>query len=489
MNVMHRLLVVLFLGSTLVRMVEGQTLFTIPDTLPNYQAYRHLDECISTIHRTEAFYGERKVSPMRDTNIFVREDVGRTLPPQVSSVGGECIQMIDLDIDTLPREFVHYWARSLLKVNRDIDVNKLYAKVIDSIPRYDRYQTYRRMLGVYRDARPIRINVIDSVYKIALESIPPDSAVWVLSLNDFMVDVSLDVDDTAAALAYHTENLRIIDTIPSETKNSLGYHQTAILIFMKSVLFADEEGLDSLRVSTESYRFFLRRIWEHLLVDHFEERRVAGAAIPQVNGDYWFRANLNTPDTNTLLSIRGYSIMDSLAVPVEGKVNLIAFFQGGCHLSTPLIEGRLIRSNGKYTCIPSLSAIRRIVEMYPQVQVTVVTRTFGMLGSVALPDSKKEAELLAEYFINYHQIPGYVAVEETPYFRLPGSDHRRIDTETPNDVNFQINGRPLGYHGSVLLVDEAGKIFHADELGSISGEGEARVKRKIGAVLSRLKEQ
>lgn len=462
---------------------EAQQLFVIPDTSPNYSSYKHMDECIASVQRLKS-YETAKDTIWRDTSVWEDEDVLQPMPLHIVQIGASCMEKVE--VDTLPKESIHFWASGLLSVDRDSDVERMYRAYFDSIPSGDRLQAFRQAIYVYRNARPMRLDAIESLYNWALEEagegVGQDTALFVLGLNLSIFNNVYRKVDIDKARAHVESMLSIIDTIPVDIKRQSSYSLFAAPLFAASVWLYEREGLDSLSLSVASYLNHLKRLYNRISIDSFENNMIIGTVAPRVHGEFFYKLH------ESRLRKRMSSVQSIVpqAVPVRGKINLIAFVQGGCHKSTPsATQPSFMRNPGLARCWPLLSSIRRINESYPEVEISIVTKTFGNFATSPALEPREEADSLARYFLGFHRINGNVIVEKTPYFRLPGFDNRRIDAETENEIRYTLQGKPRASHLSAILTDENGVVIHSDEMGSIFGEGEEILKKKIEALLRR----
>lgn len=456
---------------------QAQELFVTPDTSPDYRAYRHMDECQSALMRLLSKEAA-KDTVWRDTSVWVDDDMHRTLPDPIVQIGRIC--MAKVNSDTLPREFVHLWASGLLIVNRDLDVERMYRSYLDSVPSSQRQAAFRQTMNVYRNARPIRLDVIESLYNRALEEIDRDSIEHLILLNVYMANSIYRTLDMDVARGYINRTLDIIDTLSEQVKKRPSYFQAAMPLFV-AALYLDP-GFDSLSRSTVSYVNHVGGLYRRITGTDFENKTIIGMTAPDIHGDFFLRLR----DSSFNYGQGKVQNVAPKAIPVRGKINLIAFLQGGCHRFTAWDPNHVMRQAGSPRCWPLLSTIRRLKESYPDVEVSIVSRTFGNFASSPALDPNEEADTLARYFLDFHRINGNVVVESTPYFRLPGFDNRRIDTDTKNDINYTLLGKPRTSHTSVILTDENGIIVFESELGGISGSAEERSRQMIEALLSRL---
>lgn len=461
---------------------RAQILFSTYDTTADYSSYRYMDECIAAVDRLIA--DERRVDTVwRDTALYADEDPREGYSDHTVDVAKRCMEKVKSD--TLPLQFTFYWASALLKANRDLEVKDMYNRYVDSLPEEKRLSAFIRMLHLYKNARPIRMESIDETYEKAVEVLVPDSVERLLDLKLFMADVKSSVGDTAGGHQYLLEAIAITDTLSSEVKKRPRYLDVAMSLFLAAMRnLYEKETVDSISVSTQAFNSHVGSLFTRIIGGTWENRSVVNMEAPWVNGDFWFTNRSNSGLPLGRVSKRGRNEVDAFDVPVWGKVNLIAFLRGGCHSSAPPpVQPRWIRLNGRPDCRPLLSTIRRINETYPEVEVTIVTRTYGFFGNSPALEPHEEADTMARYFLDFHKISGHVVVSNTPYFRLSSPDERRIDSDTQNDIDFALLGKSRSFHGSVILVDRNGKIVIDREFGDFARKGEYYTRKIIQALL------
>lgn len=465
--------VFLLITSGLTFTAGAQTLFTRPDTIPNYAAYQYVDECIAAVSRLTREV-EIKDPVWRDTTEFDLSYSMRAVPENAVSMGARCLEKVS--VDTLPLEDVHLWAAALLMVNRDTDVQRLYSRLFDSLSEDLQPEAFGNMFATYGNAHPPRVEILKTLYTTGLARIPQDSVFWGIGFRIFAASFIRQGGDKAFVNQVIRETLEFLDTIPAQVKARQEYKLLVSNIFFKDAQDATEaEGIDSLLVSTASYRRYLKHLWSRMMLDPLNSP--VGMAVPPLGGDFWFQSDSSLNETSGAIS---YHKIAAETRPVPGQINMIVFLQGGCHDRT--VGLRFGRGNGGHRCWPMFAAIRRMKQAYPQLVITVASKTYGSLGNAPPIPPEEEADTLAKYFLGFHHLPATMVVSMTKYFRLAGLDQRRIDTETTNEQNYTINGFSLAKHKNVLLIDQAGKIFYT---GSITGLDEGRLLGKLNAVFNR----
>lgn len=223
--------------------------------------------------------------------------------------------------------------------------------------------------------------------------------------------------------------------------------------------FGDAVLLDSLRRSTAAYAALLRSTFKRVFGDVPENHPafpVAGKPAPPVTGDLW-----TTPSG---------ARDSSRQIPIRGRVSVILIPPESC------FGGSL----APYAfCAGSLHALSRLMRRFPQLDVTVITRTFGHYKYLneGITDSV-EAELTRKS-LESHGVRARLVTRSTPFIRLKAPDDRRVDRpESLNEDRLVKN-----YPGGMTLIDQDGVIVHSEE--SLNRESEPRFARRIQALLDR----
>lgn len=428
--------------------VSGQTRFARPDTSPDYASYKHVDECIAAINRLKEF-AVAADSVWEDT---VRLNTGkfhRPLPDEVVQYAGECLSR--LDIDTISFVAIHEYAAALLVANRDADADRLYERHADSIYADSTRGQFMQMFAVYMNAVPVRLEKLRSLYDIGLSSISADSVVRGLMLRAVMGAVAVRSGDHDVAHGIAKEMLEIMDTLPLSLRQSANYTATAKGLFYPFIgnLILPQDAVDSLTVSTQAYRRWLSGIWKTIFAhEPTDEIGPIGVEAPELSGDWWYS------------NIDGQIKQIEPRSPIEnGKVTLVYFLQGGCHshyVSVP--KGR--NNGAPSNCWKQIHRVRRIVDQYPNINLVVVSRTFGSVGNAPPLTPDQEADTLAHYFLDFHKLKGLHLIENTDYIRLSEYDDRKVDSETPNQLAYTFGNAKLSGLDAVVMIDEKGEIFH-----------------------------
>jgi hypothetical protein len=202
-------------------------------------------------------------------------------------------------------------------------------------------------------------------------------------------------------------------------------------------LAAQQEAaqLDSLRHSTAAYVAFQRAAWAHASGELPEALGFPiGERAPVIAGDFWFHRD------------------DSSATrPSKGKVSLVVFLDTKCHMAPD--------------CWGPYASMHRLAQRFPALDITVAVRTHGYFSQMAPPTPAGEAEVMREWWQEFHQVPGALAVTNTDFWRLDPPDRRRIDRATPNETHYSFGRTWQTIPGMAFLVDKGGTIVGVGMLG------------------------
>lgn len=115
--------------------------------------------------------------------------------------------------------------------------------------------------------------------------------------------------------------------------------------------------------------------------------------------------------------------------------------------------------------------MRRYKELYPDLEIIVLSDTYGTVGQLGPLTPADEADTLAKLFLGYHRVPAHLVVEHTPFFHVDAPDGRRIDLPTPQ---MELLGRTrtlYDYNGGITwLTDKEGYVVAQ----LVGGKGGAR---------------
>ena len=448
---------------------SGQTRFALPQTPPDYTSYRYLDECTVAASRVKELT-EAAAAVWRDTMPWDSFQLHRPLPGNVVEMMNFCLAKVN--VDTIPLARANEVASALLIANRDADAERMLMRLLDSVPK-DSMQPYlTHMFVTYMHATPVRYQKLIEVYDLALSRIPADSVGVHFWLRTTLGSVAARSGDMPRALKIREQILAITDTL-SEKYKGVAYHMIATdMLFPFVASLMPQDAVDSLSVSTEAYRNYLAGIWKRIVGREATADMAFGAIAPEPKGHFWYS---NTGPDGQIKAITPSSVLE------KGKVTMIYFLQGGCHGNYRSVKAG--RNNGVWsTCWQGIYRTRKIMEQYPNINLVVVSSTFGSIGDAPPLTPQQEADTLASYFLGFHQLKGTQVVYQTDFFRLPNHDNRKVDSETDNHAAYTFGRtRVLGFN-QIVLIDERGQIFH---YGSHTGYSEALANARLSTVMNR----
>lgn len=458
--------------------IAAQTLFVNPVPLSDFSHYKYLEECGGAINRTLSEYS-RKHAIYTDTLPYALPDYRTRLPDTVVSIAKNCSKKFDMD--TVPLTEIRRWATMLLIADRDMDVHSMYAKLWDTLSVSGYEQHFQEMFDLYRSAIPMRLEALQMLYELAMERIPRDSVLWRLFLENNMILVSRAANDSIASMAHMDSIFNIISSADSAVINRGDIRGFIGMFIFGNLMPLNEAGsLDSLKLSTEAYKNHYSGFWKKLRLPIEYLPNWLNSEFPTLESDFSYRS-VNNGSGHEYVEIPK---SDTTSYPVQGKVTALAFFDPKCHSFT-----QADRRNFSYlktdACRRQMTALRRLKEKFPQIEVVLWAKTYGSLGLYVASDPKEEADTLAKYILGFHKVNGTLAVSNTPTVILPGLDKRRVDLPSENDLRLvSPSGGNAVFDGSemVLIFDQDRKIIH---FWIITGPEYDLVQRKIATVLER----
>jgi hypothetical protein len=433
------------LGSALLSLATGsispaqaQTRFEWHSSFKLDQA-RPIDQCAVIFKRIRD--SVKAHLPPRDTMPWIPgEDVLEAPPPNAVAAAKRCSETITLasvkDRDLLTAIQIFYMAE------RHSDARTLISRRLAAIPATDSVQrafVFDTLVQLYAQVRPVPFAEIDPL----LDSINAlsSSISWdrrgttynsVLSLAKLARDTTLA--KKAASLIVQLPN-----SMTEEEKGAGGFFGSLQVIWQADGYLNDLEIKDSLRKSTEAYVSLMRARWAMFktgitplaaeLNSKAEPKKWTlpiGMEAPPIQGDWWFPAKPSSPR------------------PTRGKISLITFLTSRCYKTS--------------WCLNVEAVVRRLAKRFPELELTIVSEgTLGFVGpQVFTPE--KEAEMQAKWWLDFQRLPGVLAVQKTPFWRLSPPDNRRIDEYHENSKNYSWGGFQAP-HISSYLIDENGILI------------------------------
>lgn len=470
--------------------VGAQTRFASRDTTPDISKYGLIEECIAGFHRVLRAE-EIKLPDWRDTIELVGGEEFKPIPGAAQNFSSRCLAKFNPDSVNLDMYLL--WIRLYLGAGND-DAAQLTAKRKLASLSWEKQdssiflgQAIDSILNEYSRARPYRADLVRSLLDSYLEGpSSPSSLEQIVNLYFSKVRYELFSGDTVAGKLWAHKILSLIDSFPRSEKDSefVTKHAPASIASAMEIIEGDAL-LDSLRVSGQAYAQLRRSFWKDVTTGSAANdyiRMVGEKAMPLV-GEFKYAKNGNSSGSavSTGVSSSGTSY------PTAGKVSLIVFLYGGCRVETPIVAGKA-RDQYNSVCFDSYSVLRRLAEEYPDVEMTIVSRTMGYLGQLNPLSPENEASMLRWWWLENHKLPASLIITNTEYFRLPGLDRRRIDSPDENMLNYsylasQRRNRVIE-NKTFYLVDSDGTIL---ESGTLDVRSEQKLKPILDIITKRLK--
>ncbi len=478
------LTLVLLFAST--ESIGAQVRFDVPERVPDYKSYTYLEDCLAAVGRI-SYIQKNSVKVVDTFSSQRKKKYHNPIPQAVKDTGRICSDRWTLD--SVETKFITHWTEDLMALGRTADVKDVYKRYIDSIPAEERLKARGHVRDLY--SRYLDDELLSDYLVYWLEyhnEIPADSIPWKFTSLLSKIITWVQLWEPGRADSALNEYISYVNSIPVEKRTSPFISYMAERFFPTAIVVKEPEILQKLTESTTGYSEYLKDLWKK--IGHGEELILPiDSAAPTLLGNWMFAPKVEGDGKLTAQKLSD----NSLVRPAKGKVNLITFIEGGCHNSSPRATGpgALERQNAQIEgqfdpgniCARTVAAINRIKHTHPDLEVTVVTKTFGSFGNVLSTSPEDEAEVLAKYYIENYGMNAHVVVAETEHFRLPGLDQRRIDIATENEDNYHIAGRRNAGHVNVVLVDQDGKIFYSGII--VLGDEENVARNLVGAALRR----
>lgn len=462
--------------------MEAQTTFDPPSRPVDYSSYLYIEDCVAGATRISTL--PKIQSAVVDTFLAVRKAKYRSISKVAKDTGQICANRWLTGLRSLSdKEFVKEWVGFFVFLGEKTEARKRYSRYIDSLPAEEKLGAKGALAALfYGHLDSLGVDEWLELSADYFNAIPSDSFPLVASSYAAKVVNWVTLWEPEKADTALNLYLDFLDSLPVDKRNHpLIVNLIAPRFFETAILVKEPEAMLSLVKSTSDYSEYLKELWRK--VGNVPRVIPVDSLIPRIKGKWWY-APKGKSASNFIAT--GFSA-DSADTRRHGKVNAIAFIEPGCHSSSPKSgrSNQWARQNAEQgECLGSLVVLNRLKETYPEIQLTIVSRTFGSFGSTLSESPQAEAETIAKYIIEHFKVNAYVAIEESEFFTMPGLDKRRVDLPTENDANFTIANSRLSRNGNVVLFDSEGKIFYS---GSIAGENEVSVRNMVDAVMKRTK--
>lgn len=443
------LLVVSSLGGALAPAVPvaAQTTFVWPDTTVRLSSYTTIEECLSAVSRT------RRASQREDALAGWRDTLPRNLkerlepaPAEVTETARRCAARFTEPATDLA-DFIPL-LRLYLAAGRDADatalVDRRLAAVSAKAPRSERTAAADSAVEVYLLARPVRLEAAEKL--LLTRARERADRIDRIAIYSKLVSAANSVGDTLRARRVAGWIVAVADSLTKAERESAKFEALGdgaggdMVVFGAMRELAGPSAMrDSLRQSTAALVALEQNMWAAMTKGKPESIPIpVGEKAPEITADYWFPSEAaRTPR------------------PTPGRVSIVQFLEHDLCLSSSL-SGEV--SSG--ICAFRLAALHRISKRFPEVEITIVSRTSGSFLYLPPPSAAEEAELIRKWLARYRIRGAVIAVASTPFWKLPSPDSRRVDKPVPIIERYRF-AKSFKPEGATLLVDQDGLIITA----------------------------
>ena len=211
-------------------------------------------------------------------------------------------------------------------------------------------------------------------------------------------------------------------------------------------------------------------LMRYALVFMTELRDGPAAGLAELKARGWDAGTMLGKRAPAIEATQWFNRADDAPRPRAGRISLVVFADPFC--------GAL--------CFPFYATLRRVARANPDVEITIVAQTRGFFGGLLPASPAEEGELVGKYLLDYHQLPGALAVDSTPHSQMPAPDDRRLNQMARNNVAYGLSQAGLQmasiYPGDPLDVFVIGPDGIIDFLGDTSPTQERLLNAEIDAI-------
>jgi hypothetical protein len=436
------------LGSVLAlgaRPAVAQTRFEWPDTTVQVSEYATVEQCLAVLARAKRDVLRRDaLTVWRDTLPRDPRQRLEPLPEPVVEPARRCAARFTEPTTDLA-DFVPLLTL-YLAAGRDSDATGLVARRLAAVPAKharERVAVSDSALDIYLSAQPVRLDAAEQI--LVGRARDGSDRLDRIKIYGRLISLAYGVGDTVRARRAARWAVAVADSLTKAERESDKFETLGgtgggkrILFSAARVLTGFPVILDSLRRGTPALAALERSMWAAVTRERPDAFPVpVGKQAPAITAEYWIPAEAaRTPH------------------PTPGRVTLVQFLDhDGC-------LGYTRSGDVGGICAMRLSALRRLGERYPALEITIVSRTRGFFLYAPPPSPAEEVEHIREWFAPYRIPRVTVAVASTPFWNLPRPDARRIDKDVPvfQRYRFAKTWKP---EGQAFLVDQDGLVVSA----------------------------
>lgn len=396
--------------------VAAQATFTWPDTTVDVAKYTTVEECLAAVTRARngVVYRHSRTAWLDTLPVDVEAPL-RAAPAVVTATAARCTARFPVATANLA-DFA-LLLPLYLDADRDADANTLVERRMAMLP--DTAKAARRavsdtVFAYYIDARPMRLEAAERL--LVARARGATDRLDRMELYFRLMSAANGAGDTARARRAGQWLLAVADSLtPAERESEKwttmeGVGGNAMTYLALQITIGLRTLLDSLRHSTPAMVNLQRTVWAKLMKERPEALPYPiGEKAPPIQAEYWFPREAGATPR-----------------PAPGRVSIIGF-----------TDHRYCLRDNNYgavgeRCGAQIALLRGLSRRFPEIDVTIVDQTHGAFAYVLPQTPAEEAELTRQWIEGY-QIPhATIAVEVTPFWKLPSPDGRRIERPSPN---------------------------------------------------------
>ena len=466
------------LGSALPATAGGQTRFAWPDTAVDVATYATVEECQAIVRRSRYSAESRSdlvTAVWTDTIPFDLRERRAPQPASVTETARHCMARF-AEVDSVPLS--HFSALLPLYLHAEWDdkaralvARRIAAVTLDAGQRKDGTKAGAELAAVIdtvvdvalgrgagQGVQPHRGGL---AYEVVMAHLPKVAdrltrlriyqKVAVVSSDGELKDLER-LEGTMARMAAIHDSLTRREREKLEEEYGIfadGGNLPERYAAALRMSLGKEAFLDSLRRSTAAYVSVKHDNWVRatgLRPETYGLGNPLGEHAPPIEGDIWLgRENESGPR------------------PTPGRVSLVVFLDAGECVG--VVESAAAMDGG---CAGSLTTLRRLMERFPALEVTMVAETQGYF--MYLKDSitpAREAELTKQWLESYG-VMAPLAMSRSDTWRLPSPDGRRVTRTSTNRRNYSFGKSWQVSNRNAYLIDEDGIVVHVREMDRAS---------------------
>jgi hypothetical protein len=423
---------------------SAQTRFAWPDTAVHIAQYATADQCVAAVGRVMRGVAQREALTLwRDTLPRDPRQALEPLPAPAVETARRCAARYAEP--TAPLDEFAPLLQLYLLAGRDSDASALIARRTAAVPAKnarERIAVGDTALAIYLNSRPTRLDEVEQI--LLARARATTDRVKRIDLYAKLMKAADNAGDTTRAQRVAAWLVAVADSLTTAERESEAFDKLGngvggrlVVYDAMQLMLGQRVLLDSLRSSTAALLGLMRGVWAQFTGERPEAMPFPiGERAPTVTADYWVpREASGAPH------------------PAPGRVSIVMFLdRTGCLRASPWGETVDL-------CTPVLTALRRVSDRFPDVQVTIVTSTHGSFLYLPPPSVPEEVELVRKWLEPYEIHGLEIAVSATPFWNLPRPDGRRIEKPTPNQTHYSF-GKSWKPDGA-FLVDQDGLIVSA----------------------------